>query len=66
MELTKIRKGLRVWITNPQKVPLGELPYGAVQRVHDEFCGQYLLSICVMLDNGSFIGGLQPDDLDYE
>lgn len=67
MQLSSIRKGLRVWITNEAKVPRGYLPYGTVIRVHDHHGDHPLLNIGVLLDQeGHVVGGLRPEDLDFE
>lgn len=67
MRLNDIRKGLRVWITNPQKVPAGYLPYGTVIRVQDHIGDHAVLNIGVLLDEeGHVVGGLRPEDLDFE
>ena len=50
MRLNEIRKGLRVWITNPMKVPVGYLPYGTVIRMFDHLGEHAILNIGVLLD----------------
>jgi len=67
MRLNDIHKGLRVWITNPAKVPLGYLPYGTVTRVFDHLGDHPVLNIGVLLDQeGHVVGSLRPEDLDFE
>ncbi len=67
MELKDLRKGLRVWVVNESKIPPGESQFGVVQRVHEDFAGNRFLRISVLLDGGgTIIGGLKPEDLDFE
>lgn len=67
MQLKEIRKGLRVWITNESKIPLGLLPYGTVSRVYDFYGDHPLQNVAVLLDEeGHLVVGLTPEDLDFE
>jgi hypothetical protein len=68
MEQRQVKKGLRVWVTNPAKVPAGQRPFGTVVRIADEFGDTKLPSIAVRFDGdeGQVVGGFEPSDLDFE
>lgn len=66
MQLEDVRVGMKVMIVKDQKSP-SYLKTGTVLSIYDDYTGNLVMIRVVLEDgSGSVLGGLQPEDLDFE